>query len=54
MTEKAKILLVDDRPENLVALEAILGSLGLTGPWAGSGPTGTPSRRATLRRWAAR
>lgn len=27
MTEKAKILLVDDRPENLVALEAILGSL---------------------------
>jgi CheY-like chemotaxis protein len=27
VTEKAKILLVDDRPENLVALEAILGSL---------------------------
>ncbi len=27
MAEKAKILLVDDRPENLVALEAILGSL---------------------------
>ena len=27
MTEKAKILLVDDRPDNLVALEAILGSL---------------------------
>jgi CheY-like chemotaxis protein len=27
VTEKAKILLVDDRAENLVALEAILGSL---------------------------
>jgi CheY-like chemotaxis protein len=27
VTEKAKILLVDDRPENLIALEAILGSL---------------------------
>ena len=27
MAEKAKILLVDDRPENLVALEAILSSL---------------------------
>ena len=27
MAEKASILLVDDRPENLVALEAILGSL---------------------------
>ena len=27
MAEKANILLVDDRPENLVALEAILGSL---------------------------
>ncbi|HSV65157.1 MAG TPA: response regulator [Mycobacteriales bacterium] len=27
MTDKAKILLVDDRPENLVALEAILGTL---------------------------
>jgi len=27
VAEKAKILLVDDRPENLVALEAILGSL---------------------------
>jgi CheY-like chemotaxis protein len=27
MTEKAKILLVDDRPENLLALEAILSAL---------------------------
>jgi CheY-like chemotaxis protein len=27
VTDKAKILLVDDRPENLVALEAILGTL---------------------------
>ena len=30
MTERARILLVDDRPENLVALEAILGSLDQT------------------------
>ena len=30
MAEKAKILLVDDRAENIVALEAILGSLGQT------------------------
>ena len=30
MAEKAKILLVDDRAENLVALEAILGSLNQT------------------------
>ena len=30
MSERARILLVDDRPENLVALEAILGSLDQT------------------------
>jgi len=30
VTEKAKILLVDDRPENIIALEAILGSLNHT------------------------
>jgi CheY-like chemotaxis protein len=30
VAEKAKILLVDDRAENIVALEAILGSLGQT------------------------
>jgi CheY-like chemotaxis protein len=30
VTDKAKILLVDDRPENLVALEAILGTLDYT------------------------
>lgn len=30
MAEKAKILLVDDRPENIIALEAILGSLNHT------------------------
>ena len=30
MTEKAKILLVDDRPENLLALEAILSALDQT------------------------
>lgn len=37
MTEKAKILLVDDRPENLLALEAILSSLDQTLVRAGSG-----------------
>src|SRR5690349_18802338 len=33
----ANILLVDDRPENLLALEAILGGLGLDIVRAGSG-----------------
>lgn len=37
MTDKAKILLVDDRPENLLALEAILSSLDQTLVRAGSG-----------------
>jgi CheY-like chemotaxis protein len=37
VTEKAKILLVDDRPENLLALEAILSSLDQTLVRAGSG-----------------
>src|SRR5689334_18020773 len=36
-TEKVNILLVDDRPENLVALEALLGDLGQNMVKAGSG-----------------
>ena len=35
--EPARILLVDDRPDNLLALEAILGSLGQTLVRAASG-----------------
>ena len=37
MTEQARILLVDDRPENLLALEAVLSSLGQVLVRAGSG-----------------
>jgi CheY-like chemotaxis protein len=37
VSEQAKILLVDDRPENLLALEAILGSLHLVLVRANSG-----------------
>ena len=37
MNERARILLVDDRPENLLALEAILSSLDQTLVRAGSG-----------------
>ena len=37
MSERARILLVDDRPENLLALEAILTSLDQTLVRAGSG-----------------
>ena len=36
--ERVSILLVDDRPENLLALEAILESLGQVLVRAGSGP----------------
>jgi CheY-like chemotaxis protein len=37
VSERARILLVDDRPENLLALEAILGSLDVDLVRAGSG-----------------
>ncbi|HZP52856.1 response regulator [Actinocrinis sp.] len=37
MADRAKILLVDDRPENLTALEAVLGALDQTLVRAGSG-----------------
>jgi len=37
VSERAKILLVDDHPENLVALEAVLGSLDQELVTAGSG-----------------
>jgi CheY-like chemotaxis protein len=37
VADRAKILLVDDRPENLVALEAVLGALDQTLVRAGSG-----------------
>jgi CheY-like chemotaxis protein len=37
VNERARILLVDDRPENLLALEAILGTLGQTLVRADSG-----------------
>jgi CheY-like chemotaxis protein len=46
MNDRARILLVDDRPENLLALEAVLGSLDQTLVRAGSG---TEALRALLR-----
>ncbi|MBS3935916.1 MAG: EAL domain-containing protein [Sulfuritalea sp.] len=47
MTENVALLLVDDRPENLVALEAILGNEGLDLIKAGSG---NDALRHTLKR----
>ena len=48
MAEKVKILLVDDRPENLVALEAILSSLDQTLVSARSGDAALKALQWTI------